>query len=105
MRLQDFMRGKYAEEKEKQLILGRLNLTDEYRIDKRKNWELMRENEDDLFEAWYNTTLGLLPSYPIKKNDPKSYTLKFKETKSKIKKGRLPHRDVQRKHLRQNRKS
>lgn len=103
MRLQDFMRGKYAEEKEKQLILGRLNLTDEYRIDKRKNWELMRENEDDLFQDWYNNTLGLSPSYPIKKNDPKSYTLKFKEASSKIKKGRLHNRGSQRKHLRQNR--
>ena len=82
------MKNRRQEEREKNLILGKRELIDEYKIDHQKNWALMRENEDDLFQDWYNKTEGNLYTYPIKKNDPKPYRLGFKEIDNNEKKNR-----------------
>jgi hypothetical protein len=89
VRLQDYTRHLNDEEREKRMILGKWNFTDQFLMDKTKNWELTKENNNELFQDWYNNTVGWNPSYQIKKNDPNPYTpMKFKETTRKLKNGK-----------------
>lgn len=78
MNFADFLRLNRQEEREKQLILGKADLADELRIDRNKNWAVLRENEDDLFQKWYNETQAPfdVPQRAIGK-------LRFKQKKSK----------------------
>lgn len=60
MSLEDFINIQKKEEREKNLILGKSDLLDEFRLDKNKNWELLRESENHNFLKNYNESAAWL---------------------------------------------
>lgn len=78
MNFADFLRLNRKEEREKRLILGKADLLDELRVDRNKNWAVLRENEDDLFQKWYNKTIA-----PFDVPQKPSEKLRFKQRKSR----------------------
>lgn len=85
IKLEEFLKKRRNEEREKQLILRQRDLIDEYKIDKKKNWELMKQNDNERFGRWYNATESMLVSYPIKKSLRNPKKMDFKEKKILIK--------------------